>query len=154
VKPTIDCLYPWLGGEEGDPADPRIVRLSVTRSQDGQPDQGVTIKLWAHGRDYSKQPVRPSRPDSSKAIQSSRTKQGSQQEARMIENPCRLNTRKWIVCEGALAGKTVGEVQSELESVYPGSGRRIKEYVSDLRSENKLDIRIEGGRLVCLGRLP
>jgi hypothetical protein len=42
------------------------------------------------------------------------------------------------------------EEQREVHGNLPGpdlSG-------ADLRSENKLDIRIEGGRLVCLGRLP
>jgi hypothetical protein len=152
VKPTIDCLYPWLGGKEGSPEDHRIVSLAVSKSQDAQPERGITIKLWTHGWDDGPLPVRPGRPTSSKAIRTTKTKQGSVTTTGMIENPCIPGTRKWIVCEGALAKKAVGEVKSDLESAHRGSGKRMKEYISDLRSENRLDIRIENGRIVCLGR--
>lgn len=153
VKPTIDCLYPWLGGQEGSPDDHRIMNLAVSKSRVSQPSGAVVIKLWAHGREDGPQPARPGQSTLSEAAQSTETVKTSKSAAGMITNPCIPGTRKWIVCEGALAKKTVGQVQSDLERAYQGSGRRIREYISDLRSENRLDIRIEGGQLVCRGRL-
>lgn len=153
VKSTIDCLYPWFGGEEGDPADHRIMNLAVTKSQASQRDRGVAIKLWAHGREDSPQPARLGQSTTSEAVRSTGTAEAAKQSDEAIDNPCRRGTRKWIVCEGALANKTVSEVQSDLESVAQGAGKRINEYISDLRSENRLDIMIAGERLVCRGRL-
>lgn len=68
-----------------------------------------------------------------------------------MRNPYCVGSAKWIVCEGALNNKLVDEVRNSLEQLGEGSGNRIKQYILDLRSENKLDIKIEGNRLVYHG---
>lgn len=70
-----------------------------------------------------------------------------------IENPCRPGSFKYALCQGALKGVTIEKTQMALEALAPGAGCRLLEYISDLRSENGLDIRIEGGRLICVGYL-
>jgi hypothetical protein len=64
------------------------------------------------------------------------------------------NSAKWIVCEGALKQKSLATVQDELERLRSGASKRIREYISDVRTEDKLDIRIEGTKLVYNGKLP
>ncbi len=59
----------------------------------------------------------------------------------------------WIVCEAALARKSLAEVRADLERHATGAGARLFEYKSDLRNEKRLDIRIEGDRIVCYGSL-
>ena len=57
------------------------------------------------------------------------------------------------MCNAALAGASVKRVRKLLERRAKGAGARFKEYISDLRSENRLDIRVEDDRLVCRGRM-
>jgi len=66
------------------------------------------------------------------------------------QNPCREGTRIWIVCEAAFERKLLAEVSAELDRLASGAGVRLREYMYDLRNEKKLDIRIEGDRIVCL----
>lgn len=68
-------------------------------------------------------------------------------------NPCRPGSRKHIVCDAALRGDTLTAVRRRLDEAERGAGARLNEYISDLRSENRLDIRIDGDRLVYRGRL-
>ena len=70
-----------------------------------------------------------------------------------MNNPRRPGTAKRIVCEAALQQKKVVDVQVELERMKPGSGVRLSEYMSDVRGENNLDVRIDGTKLVCCGQL-
>jgi len=70
-----------------------------------------------------------------------------------MQNPCREGTAIWIVCQAAIERKTLGEVRAELDRLSSPVGARLLEYKSDLRNGKKLDIRIEGDRLVCYGPL-
>jgi hypothetical protein len=153
VKPTIDCLYSWLGGRAGAPDDHRIANLAVSKAGDDQPDQGISIRLWAHGRVDSQLTAAPAQVSGSWTSRPPRPSKGFTPAQGAIRNPCIQGTCKWIVCEGALSSKMIDEVVTDLEQAYPGSGRRIKEYVADLLHENGLDIRLEQGRVVCMGRL-
>lgn len=69
-------------------------------------------------------------------------------------NPCRPGTCKWIVCQAAIDGKMSEATRLELEKHHKGGGKRLSEYIADLRSENRLDIRVEGDHVVHRGRLP
>lgn len=153
TKPIIDCLYPWYGGPQGNPYDHCIMNLAVSKSQAIFSGRGVTVRLWAYSHIESPLSEKPVSTTSSTTYRKASIKPKTISTKEEIVNPCIQGTRKWIVCEGALSGKTVGEVQFDLDSAYKGSGRRLKEYISDLRSENQLDIRIDNGRVVCYGRI-
>ena len=153
LKPTIDCLYPWFGGPKGEPYDHCIMNLAVSKSQGIPSGRGVALRLWAYSRIESPLSGKPVSTTSSKTNRKGKIKQGAISPKGKVVNPCIQGTRKWIVCEGALSGKIVGEIQVDLDSAYKGSGRRLTEYISDLRLENQLDIRIENGRVVCHGRI-
>ena len=70
-----------------------------------------------------------------------------------MQNPCREGTAIWIVCQAAIERRTLAEVRAELDRHASGTGARLLEYKGDLRNEKKLDIRIEGDRLVWYGPL-
>ena len=71
----------------------------------------------------------------------------------MMQNPCREGTAVWIVCQAAIERRTLGEVRAELDRHAPRAGARLLEYKADLRYEERLDIRVEGDRIVCYGPL-
>jgi hypothetical protein len=149
VKSFMDCLYPWLGGGPGYPEDHRVSRLIVAKGWPGIPLGCTVVKLWAHGQTPRELPRMPREADYSVAV-SPITGEDSQM-ANSIRNPCRKGSAKWIVCEAALSQKPVADVRRQLDDLKQGSGSRLSEYVSDLRSENRLNISIEGGVLVCHG---
>ena len=153
VKAFIDCLYPWLGGVEQRPQDHRIHELIVAKGHSGTVDGGVLVRLWAHGRIPSVLPLIPSAEPEPPRVASSRrpSRELARPSSGPIRNPSPPGTGKHIVCEGALQGKSLAEVTADLDRNVPGTGRRLREYMSDLRSENRLDIRIEDGKLVCYG---
>jgi hypothetical protein len=142
VKSFVDCLYPFFGGRPGAPEDHRVRHLLVQKAIEGLESEQVRVTLWYEGSRVSEPlPSRPARDAVKK------------QEVRAMNNPCRPGSAKWIVCEGALQGKAVTDVQAELDALKPGTGTRIREYLSDVRAENNLDVRIEGAKLVCRGSL-
>jgi len=150
VKSFIDCLYPLLGGHAGAPQDHRIDSLTVTKDLAHLPEDTVFVRLWTDHKIRDKFQAAPSeRPASAPPRKEPVLSRRAEEE---ITNPCRPGTFKWIVCEGALQEKPVAEVRHELEQHKRGAGARLREYISDLRSENKLDIRIEGDRLHCYGQ--
>jgi hypothetical protein len=55
-----------------------------------------------------------------------------------------------MVYGAAIDRKSVDETERDLNQLRPSAGGRIKDYIADLRSENKLDIRIEDGRLILV----
>ncbi len=142
IKSFMDCLCPFFGGRPGAPEDHRVSHLIV---QKGIPDlerNGVRVIFW-----YD-EPVR-----GTAAFHPSVLVDLTPRKDHAVQNPCRPATAKWIVCEGALRQKPVVDVQAELERLRPGSSVRLSEYLSDLRCENKLDVRIKGGKLICHGLL-
>ncbi|MGE0733036.1 MAG: hypothetical protein AB7Q92_33765 [Acidimicrobiia bacterium] len=48
-KPTIDGLWPWLGGQPGAPADDRIVRLALHCQVDLSLRHEVVVDLAVAG---------------------------------------------------------------------------------------------------------
>lgn len=68
-------------------------------------------------------------------------------------NPCRPGTAKWIVCQAAIEGKTTEATRLELEKHKKGAGLHLIQYISDLRSENGLDIQVKGDHVAYCGRL-
>ncbi len=68
-----------------------------------------------------------------------------------INNPCRLGTLKYIVCEAALAETPLDQVRLELDATKPGSSRNLSAYISDLRRENDLDVGHDGQAMWCKG---
>ena len=70
-----------------------------------------------------------------------------------IQNPCREGTMMWIVCQAAIERKTTADVCAELDRHTSGAGARLLDYKNDLRNEKKLDICIEGDRIVCYDEL-
>jgi hypothetical protein len=66
-------------------------------------------------------------------------------------NPCRPNTRKWIVCDSALNRMSLDETKARLDELEIGAGHRIREYIADLWSDNRLRVEIVGGRMVVVG---
>lgn len=140
VKSFVDCLYPILGGRAGYPEDHRVDHLIVEKSAPGIATDSVAVQFWYHG--ISSIPAA--------LVQSAAL---SPYGGSAMNNPCRAGTGKWIVCEGALQQKSVADVQAELERLKPGTGTRINDYISDLRSENNLDVRRDGVNLRCDGQL-
>ena len=150
VKSFIDCLYPWIGGDPGDPEDYRISKLLVQKSTSDVPPDSVQVALWATG-----EIARPPAPDPTLQSQHN-APDASRSSARPIaalRNPCRPGTAKWLVCEAAMHRRLETEVRTELDELRKGAANQLTEYISDLRSENRLDIRIEGGALVCHGQI-
>ena len=68
-------------------------------------------------------------------------------------NPCPPGTLKHATCQAAIEALTVAEASARLEKVKRGAGDRVREYMDDLRNEDQIDIRIEGGRLGIHGRI-
>ena len=149
VKAFVDCLYPLLGGHVGAPEDHRIASLTVAKGRAQQPGDSVSVRLWSDDKVPNSL---PSPPASTPSIVPEAPKEQQPRPAGGITNPCRPGTFKWIVCEGALQKKPVAEVRQELERKKSGAGHRLGEYMSDLRSENQLDIRIEGDKMRYYGR--
>lgn len=46
VKSIIDCLYPLIGGNAGNPEDWRIDKISIVKEVEGLSDDMVRITLW------------------------------------------------------------------------------------------------------------
>ena len=154
VKPVVDCLYPWLGGVAGAPEDPRVKRLMVEKGIGSLPAGSVAIRMWMLGRvPLAAEVRRPAAP----AKEASRPG-GPLRESpavpptEAISNPCRFGSAKWIVCQAALEGWPVARLMDGLEGIARGASARLGQYISDVRSENRLDIQIEGDRIVCRGR--
>ena len=157
VKSFVDCLYPILGGSPGSPADHRIAQLTVVKDLDLGSPGAVILKLWPAGESAAPRARTVSAVSVSVAERKERSVMppanpfASRGEA--IANPCRPGSAKHIVCEAALAGRTTEQTRRELDASKPGSSRNLSDYVSDLRSENGLDIVNDGSRLSCRGRI-
>jgi len=150
VKSCIDCLFPILGGTPSHPDDHCIFDLIVEKSVPGLAGQQIAFKLWSDAA------VPAVRPEKTPAIEPAPPARTLPDEAPLLvpgRNPCRRGSRKWVVCEAALQGLSVTETRNQLEHVARGAGARLSEYISDLRNENGLDIRIEGDRIRYHGRL-
>ena len=156
VKSFIDCLYPILGGRAGIPSDHRIDELTVAKAVQGVAADAVLLKLWALDRVVSA-PLQgrlpATTPDGvreelpvSEDVQRSDSREG-------ISNPCRPGSAKYIVCEAALAGSSLDQVRRELDAAKPGSSRKLSDDVSDIRSENGLDVGYDGRTMWCRGRI-
>ena len=97
---------------------------------------------------------RPKLTDTIAVVRADITKQGVDTIVNApMQNPCREGTAIWIVCQAAIERRTLAEVRAELDRHASGAGARLLEYKGDLRNEKKLDIHIEGDRLVCYGPL-
>lgn len=128
--------------------------LIVERGLEHLPKGAMHVRLWEHGW------ISADFPDVPSSAPEKRRRTHGPYEPRLIDvgknpiqNPCREGTRIWIVCQAAIERKTLAEVRAELDRHVSGAGARLLEYKSDLRNEKKLDIRIEGDRIVCYGPL-
>jgi hypothetical protein len=156
VKSFIDCLYPIWGGAAGSPSDHKIDELTVAKTVQGVAPDSVLLRLWPLERVVSTSPRgrlspyipagRGEEPPVSEDVQRSRPWEP-------ITNPCRPGSAKYIVYEAALAGWSLEQVHRELDASKPGSSRNLSDYISDLRSENKLDVGHDGRVLWCRGRI-
>jgi hypothetical protein len=146
IKPTMDCLFPILGGVAGKPEDYRVDDLRVRRGVTGLAAGEVEIRLWARGYAAGTPP---------KALPLSGGKGAPQPGAvataapvgalgKAPSNPCREGTGKWIVCQAGIEGWSVDRVRQELERIRPGSSSKMRDYISDVRSENGIRVRIAG----------
>jgi hypothetical protein len=156
VKSFIDCLYPILGGGAGRPSDHRIDELTVAKEVQGVAAGAVLLKLWALDRVVST-PLRGRLPASTTAgarvepLASEDVRRSRTLEA--IGNPCRRGSAKYIVCEAALAGLSLEQGRRELDAAKPGSSRKLSDYISDIRSENGLDVGHDDSTMWCRGRI-
>lgn len=149
TKSLIDCFYPIWGGVARFPADHRIDRLTVVRGVSGIAPGAVRVAVWdlprlVHpGGSYrGLAPAHPPR-KGEHAMQNRFEK--------AISNPCRPGTPKHLVCEAAIGGWPLERICRELDALKPGSSRRLSQYISDLRSENGLDIGHDGRNMWCRG---
>ena len=154
VKAAVDCLYPWLGGTAGHGEDWRVETLIVERGLEHLREGAVNVRLWEPGR------ISADLPDVTFSAPEKRRRTNDQYEQRLMNggkvpilNPCREGTRIWTVCQAAIERKTLADVRAELDRHASGAGARLHDYKADLRYGKKLDIRIEGDRIVCYGAL-
>ena len=156
VKSFIDCLYSIWGGAVGRPSDHRIDELTVAKGVEGITPDSVMVRVWRLQRIVSTGPqdrFTPYRPDGRKDEPpvSEDTQRPGPREA--ITNPYRPGTSKYIVCEGALAGWSAEKILSRIEANRPGSSRKLSDYISDLRYENRLAVGRDDRVLWCRGRI-
>lgn len=156
VKAFVDCLFPFYGGLPGRPEDHRIQHLIVQRGVADLDEKEVRVSLWNQGRrPVSSQAHAADQPKSASVHSPSRPTSAppASRSSVAISNPCAPNTRKWVVLECARKGQTKSEAVLELDRLWMGAGARLGDYIGDIRSENRIDIRVEDGRLVIHGRL-
>lgn len=156
VKSFIDCLYPILGGSPSSPADHRIDKLTVAKAVSGVADDAVVLELRPLDRVVPPSPPRRPRSSTPTAIREKPHVTDDTQRPRpreVVSNPCRPGSAKYIVCEAALAATPLDQVRRELDAVKPGSSRNLSDYISDLRSENGLDVGHDGRTMWCRGRI-
>lgn len=151
IKSLIDCLYPLWGGVAGSPADHRIDVLTVAKAVAGVPSDAVSVAVW-----YLARRVAPDGLHRTTPLPRSPRKENDvmpQRPEEAVSNPCRPGTAKHVVCEAAIAGWSLERISRELDALKPGSSRRLSEYISDLRSENGLDVGHDGRNMWCRGRI-
>lgn len=68
-----------------------------------------------------------------------------------LANPCTPGTLKHATCQAAIDRLSATDTEAKLEKMKRGAGARLLEYVSDLRAEEHLDVRIVNGRLGVYG---
>jgi hypothetical protein len=156
VKSFIDCLYAIWGGAAGSSSDHKIDELIVAKDVQGVAPDSILLRLWPLDRVVSTSPRRRlstyipagrrEEPPVSEDVQPSRYWE-------IITNPCRPGSAKYIVCEAALAERSLDQVCRELDASKAGSSRNLSDYLSDLRSENGLDVGHDGRALWCRGRI-
>jgi hypothetical protein len=155
VKSFIDCLYPILGGVPGAPNDHRIDELTVSKGLVSQESEMVVLRFWPRVRVVS----RPQRGSAStgpivgRETCSERELTSHFQPSQVMSNPCRPGSAKYIVCQAALTGRGVDQVRRDLDVMKPGCSRNLPQYISDLRSENGLDIVRDEKSISCRGRI-
>ena len=74
-------------------------------------------------------------------------------ERNPLANPCTPSTLKHAVCQAAIEQLTEAATRDKLEKLKRGAGVRLKEYIVDIKSEDKIVVRIVGGRLGVYGVL-
>jgi hypothetical protein len=152
VKPMIDCLYPFVGGAFGNPDDHRFKRIVVTRGV-ANGDADVRVRIEAREFDESLLMPRPEapagKPGRGHVARTATVEEGAtgRRPARS-HNPCTPGTCKWVVVEAAIRRWPLDRVRRELEALGAGRGGRLHTYLSDVRSENRIHLFIEGDFIV------
>jgi len=152
VKPMIDCLYPLVGGAFGNPEDHRFERIVVTQG-DAIGDADVRVRIEARELVESALMPRPEagtgEPGRGRVAAPVAAEGGAaRREGMRSHNPCVPGTGKWVVVEAAIRRWPLERVRRELEALGAGRGARIREYLSDVRSENRIRLFIEGDFIV------
>jgi hypothetical protein len=145
VKSIIDCLYPVLGGAAGKPEDHRISTLVVEKGVGTLDGNDLAVRIWAPSAATAAGKSVPE-PASPPAV-------APQFPPRFATNPCKPGSCKYIVCEAALSGASISELKAGLERQRAGSSKNWRQYLSDVRMENRLDIQVVEDHLVCRGNL-
>jgi len=154
IKAFIDCLYPFIGGQAGAPDDHRISKLIVEKGLTRLEPNQVDIKIWEKETMNSPIPEEPQQASHDASQREVGAERLTRSHARLaINNPCKLGSRKALVCDAALKQESVATVRQGLDRIRQGAGEKLSEYIGDLRSENDLDIQIVDGKLICRGKL-
>lgn len=151
VKNFIDCFHPLIGGSAGRPDDHRFDRMVITRNVDRALGASVRVRIEALGFVVSGMGPRPGAatlPQVERTLPATSPATRAVQGSRPDSNPCRPGSCKWLVVQASIEGWSRKRLFDELEAVGEGRGANMRQYISDVGSENKIALAWHDGRLI------